>query len=229
MPTASISAVVDQVMLARRSVRAFLPQPVDTALLDELLSSAARAPSGTNSQPWRVHIVTGATLGRLVEATSCAFDAADGSHTPEYPYYPPQFFEPYLTRRRQVGWALYGLLGIAKGDASAMHAQHRKNFAFFGAPVGLMFSIDRRLAQGSWLDYGMFLQNVMLAAQARGLSTCIQAAWIDYHRIVSELLQFEQHEQLVCGMALGYADPEAVENSLVSERVPVSEFVRRHP
>lgn len=228
MSAVPMSALVEQVLLERRSVRAFLPQPVDMALLDEVLHLAARAPSGVNMQPWQVHVITGTTLERLVEAVSHAFDAADASHTPEYAYYPSQFFEPYLTRRRQLGWSLYGLLGIPKGDTVAMRAQHRKNFAFFGAPVGLIFSIDRRLAQGSWLDYGMFLQSLMLAAQAHGLSTCVQAAWIDYHRIIGELLQFEEHQQLVCGMALGYADPAAPENCLISERVPVSEFVRRH-
>lgn len=223
-----VAAIVDQVMRSRRSIRAYLPDPVMDQQIDEILQVAARAPSGTNTQPWRVHVLRGQTLRRLIDAVCAAYDADDRSHTPEYDYYPPEFFEPYLGRRRKVGWDLYGLLGIAKGDGPRMKAQNRKNFEFFGAPVGLMFTIDRRMGKGSWLDYGMFLQNVMLAAQARGLATCPQAAWIDYHRIITELLQLPAHEQVVCGMALGYADPAAPENTLITERAPLEEFVIRH-
>lgn len=219
-------------MAGRRSVRAFLPRAVAAELIDEILCIAARAPSGTNIQPWRVHVLTGQTRERLVAGAGAAFDAAakgiDPAYTAEYRYYPAEFFEPYLSRRRKVGWDLYGLLGIARGDKARMHAQHRRNFEFFGAPVGLMFTIDRRLALGSWLDYGMFLQNVMLAARARGLDTCPQAAWIDYHRLISEILGLPAEEQLVCGMALGYADPYAIENTLLTERAGLEEFVRRH-
>lgn len=223
-----IIAAVDGVMRARRSIRAFLPEPVADDTVLDVLAVAARAPSGTNTQPWRVHVLQGATLARLVEATCAAFDTADGSHRPEYDYYPPEFFEPYLGRRRKVGWDLYGLLGIAKGDGPRMKAQHRKNFTFFGAPVGLMFTIDRRMGQGSWLDYGMFLQNVMLAAEARGLGTCPQAAWIDYHRIIGEVLALPPEEQVVCGIALGYPDPSAAENTLVSERAAPDAFTVWH-
>ena len=219
---------VDHVMSTRRSVRAFLPEKVADSTIDDILRVAARAPSGTNTQPWRVHVLKGAALGGLVDAVCAAFEAADGTHKPEYAYYPPEFFEPYLGRRRKVGWDLYGLIGIPKGDGVRMKAQHRRNFEFFGAPVGLMFTIDRRLGQGSWLDYGMFLQNLMLAAEARGLATCPQAAWIDYHRIIGERLGLPPNEQVVCGMALGYADPDAAENALVSTRAELSEFVVRH-
>ncbi|TAH47047.1 MAG: nitroreductase [Betaproteobacteria bacterium] len=222
------AGAVDRALSGRRSIRAFLPQAVDRETVESILQVAARAPSGTNTQPWRVHVLTGDTLRRVVEAVCAAFDAADGSHRAEYDYYPPEFFDPYLARRRKVGWDLYGLLGIRKGDAERTRAQHRKNFEFFGAPVGLMFTIDRRLGQGSWLDYGMFLQNVMVAAVARGLATCPQAAWIDYHRIIGDILGFDDNEQLVCGMALGHADPLAPENSLVSERAPLNEFVVHH-
>ncbi|NMG75183.1 nitroreductase [Aromatoleum diolicum] len=223
-----MASEVDHVITRRRSVRAFRDEQVGDDAIDDILQVAARAPSGTNLQPWRVHVVKGAALCRLVDAVCSAFDAGDGTHTSEYDYYPREFFEPYLGRRRQVGWDLYGLLGIAKGDAPRMKAQHRKNFEFFGAPVGLIFTVDRRLAQGSWLDYGMFLQNVMLAAESRGLATCCQAAWIDYHRIIGEVLGLMPHEKVVCGMALGHADTEAAENSLISVRAATSEFVVRH-
>ncbi len=219
---------VDLLIWARHSVRAFLPDPVAPALIDEVLALAARAPSGSNIQPWRVHVVTGNTLARLTDAVCTAVDAGDDSHQAEYDYYPTEFFEPYNARRRKLGWDLYGLLGIGKGDRERMFAQIRRNFRFFDAPVGLMFTIDRRLAQGSWLDYGMFLQTLMLAAQSRGLSTCAQGAWIDYHRIVAEVLELPAEEQLVCGMALGYADNQAPENGLQTQRAALDEFVVRH-
>lgn len=221
-------AVVDRVMQERRSIRAFLPQPVPLERVNEILASAGWAPSGNNIQPWRVHVVCGRTRQRLVDAVCSAYDRADGSYQAEYHYYPREFFEPYLGRRRKSGWGLYGLLGIQKGETERMRAQHRKNFEFFGAPVGLMFSIDRRMEQGSWLDYGMFLQNVMLAASARGLATCAQGAWIDYYRLIADLLKFGEQEQLVCGMALGYPDPEAPENTLALDRAPLSEYVVVH-
>ncbi|MBZ8144105.1 nitrobenzoate reductase, partial [Rubrivivax gelatinosus] len=137
-----------------------------------------------------------------------------------------EWVSPYIERRRKVGWDLYGLLGIAKGDKARMHEQHGRNYAFFGAPVGLIFTISRVLGQGSWLDYGMFLQNVMVAARARGLDTCPQAAFTQFHRIVADELALPQDEMLVCGMALGFADPEAPENALVTEREPVAGFAR---
>lgn len=219
---------IDQAIKARRSVRAFLPTPLARETIAAVLRTAAHAPSGNNIQPWRVHVLTGEKLRQLSDAVCAAFDACDASHQPEYHYYPAEFFEPYLARRRKTGWGLYGLLGIGKGDSARIRAQSRKNFEFFGAPVGLMFSIDRRLAQGSWLDYGMFLQNVMLAAEGRGLATCAQAAWIDYHKIIAGQLGLGEHEQLVCGMALGHADPQAVENSLVTERAAISEYAVFH-
>ena len=229
MTNTKLSAAVDRVMLDRHSIRAFLPTPIARAEIEDILRVASNAPSGNNIQPWRVHVLTGATLHTLIERVCSAFDAADGSHTPEYHYYPTEFFEPYLARRRKCGGDLYGVLGIARGEKTRMRAQMRKNFEFFGAPVGLMFTIDRRLAQGSWLDYGMFLQNVMLAATARGLATCAQAAWIDYHRIIAELLALPKNEQVVAGIALGHADPAAPENALLTGRVPVAEFVSFHP
>lgn len=221
-------AALDWLISRRRSVRAFLPVPVGAGTIEDLLRVAARAPSGNNIQPWRVHVVTGVKRDALVNAVCAAFDAGDDSHVAEYAYYPAEFFEPYLGRRRRSGWGLYARLGMEKGDGERMRVQTRRNFRFFDAPVGLIFTIDRRLGQGSWIDYGMFLQNVMLAAEARGLSTCAQAAWNLYHRIIADVLGFDAHEQLVCGMSLGYADPDAPENGLVTERAPLSEFVVMH-
>lgn len=224
----NISLEIDRAIRARRSVRAFLQKPVPRADIDEILRLAAQAPSGSNIQPWRVHVLTGERRQALCDAVSAAYEQGDATQRAEYDYYPREFFEPYLARRRHNGWSLYGLLGIAREDKAKMKAQLGKNFRFFGAPVGLIFTIDRRLAQGSWLDYGMFLQTVMLAAVARGLATCPQAAWIDYHRIIAKQLGFAEQEQLVCGMALGYEDQEAIESGFRTERAPLPDFVVHH-
>ena len=217
---------VDAAITSRRSIRRFLPRPVPRDLLEQILRVAARAPSGSNTQPWQVHVLTGEALERMSRRIAQAYDdpAQAASHTEEYAYYPRQWQSPYLERRRKVGWDLYGLLGIAKTDKAGMHAQHRRNFLFFDAPVGLLFSIDRVMEQGSWLDYGMFLQNVMIAARARGLDTCPQAAFTQFHRIIEDELGLRDTQQVVCGMSLGWADPEAVENTLHTERADVAEF-----
>ncbi len=221
----SIQAV-DQAITSRRSIRRFLPRPVAREVLEQILRVAARAPSGSNTQPWQVHVLSGEALQRLSRRIAQAYDdpAQAAAHTEEYAYYPRQWQSPYLERRRKVGWDLYGLLGIAKADKQGMHAQHRRNFLFFDAPVGLLFSIDRVMEQGSWLDYGMFLQNIMVAARARGLDTCPQAAFTQFHRIIEEELGLRPSQQVVCGMSLGWADPQAVENSLHTERADVAEF-----
>jgi nitroreductase len=222
------AAAVDQAITSRRSIRAYLPTPVPRQTIEEILAVASRAPSGTNTQPWKVYVLTGAARQRLSASICAAHDdpAERAQHTEEYAYYPTEWRSPYVDRRRKVGWDLYSLLGIGKADKERMHAQHGRNYAFFDAPVGLIFTIDRVMQQGSWLDYGMFLQNVMVAARARGLDTCPQAAFTQFHRIISQELNLPPEEMVVCGMALGHADPKAVENTLVTEREPVSGFAR---
>ncbi|MGE5467888.1 MAG: nitroreductase [Ignavibacteria bacterium] len=224
MPDPAETAVADAAIESRRSVRAYLDVPVPQFTVERILEVAARAPSGTNMQPWHVHVLTGATRDALCAAVCEAYDREPQSHEYEYDYYPAEFFEPYLGRRRKVGFDLYQLVGIAKGDKEAMRLQHRRNFEFFGAPVGMIFTIDRRLGKGSWFDYGMFLQNVMVAARARGLDTCPQAAWAQFHRIIAAQLALPPEQMVVCGLALGYADDGDPANQLVTERVPVSQF-----
>ena len=167
---------------------------------------------------------------RLSQRIRAVYDdpEARAQHTEEYAYYPTEWRAPYIDRRRKVGWDLYGLLGIGKADKVRMHAQHGRNYEFFDAPVGLIFTIERVMQQGSWLDYGMFLQNVMVAARARGLDTCPQAAFTQFHKVIAAELGLGANEMVVCGMSLGHADPAAVENSLVTEREPVTGFTRFH-
>ena len=228
LPTPEQTAAVDSAINTRRSMRAFLPTEVPRALIEDILRVAARAPSGTNTRPWQVHVLTGAAKTRLSDRIAAVYDDPEelATHSEEYAYYPREWLSPYIDRRRKVGWDLYGLLGLAKTDKARMHDQHGRNYSFFDAPVALMFTIDRVMQQGSWLDYGMFLQNVMIAARARGLHTCPQAAFTQFHRLIGEALQLKPEQMLVCGMSLGYADPAAIENTLVTERAPVEQFTR---
>lgn len=225
VPTGAASDI-DEAILTRHSIRAFLPDPVSKETISEILEVSGRAPSGTNMQPWQVYVMTGEVKDKLSADLLAAHDAADPEHVAEVRYYPNEFFEPYLARRRKVGWDLYGLLGIERGEKEKMHAQHGRNYSFFGAPVGLMFTIHRNLETGSWLDFGMFLENVMLAARARGLHTCPQAAFTHFHAIIRQHLPIAAAEVLVCGMSMGYADPDAIENTLVTEREPVEAYTK---
>ena len=221
---------VDGAIAARRSVRAFLHDPVPHQVVTAILDVAARAPSGVNAQPWKVHVLTGDALRGLSQAIIAVYDdpAVAREHVPEFNSYPDEWIAPYIDRRRKVGWDLYGLLGIAKGDAARMHAQVRRNYEFFGAPVGLIFVIDRVMARGGVLDLGMFMQNVMLAAKARGLDTCPQAAFAAFHRVIRAELRLPEEQVVICGMSLGYADPHAVENTLQTVREPISAFAVFH-
>ena len=219
---------VDAAITSRRSIRAFLPAPVARADIEAILEVAARAPSGTNTQPWKVHVLTGAAKQRLSDRILAAYaDPAQArEHVEEYAYYPREWVSPFIDRRRKVGWDLYALLGLTRDNKAGMAAQHGRNYRFFDAPVGMIFTIDRIMEQGSWLDYGMFLQNIMVAARGRGLDTCPQAAFTQFHRIISDELGLPENQMVVCGMSLGYADPDKVENTLVTEREPVSSFAR---
>jgi nitroreductase len=219
---------VDAAITTRRSVRAFLPTPVARADIEQILEVAGRAPSGTNTQPWKVYVLLGERKQRLTDTILAAHNdpAEAAKHSEEYAYYPRQWASPYIERRRKVGWDLYALLGLTRDDKAGMAAQHGRNYAFFDAPVGLIFTIDRVMEQGSWLDYGMFLQNIMVAARARGLDTCPQAAFTQYHRLIAAQLELPANEMVVCGMALGYADTTKIENTLRTERMSVAEFVK---
>lgn len=197
-------------------------------MVKEILEVASRAPSGTNTQPWRVYVLTGDAKTRLSDEIVDAFLNPEkaAQHHEEYDYYPKEWIEPFIGRRRKVGFDLYGLLGLAKDDKAGMQQQHARNFRFFDAPVGLIFTIDRVMGRGSMLDYGMFMENIMISAVGHGLATCPQAAFNQFHKIIARHLALPENEAVVCGMALGYEDKRAIVNTLKTTRVPVDEFVR---
>ncbi|MBR2251921.1 MAG: nitroreductase [Neisseriaceae bacterium] len=220
---------IDQIIRSRRSIRAFTSQAVDNELLKNILETASYAPSGTNTQPWKVYVVTGETKDKicnavieLIENTRKNPELAE-QYQETFRYYPTEWVSPFIDRRRQNGWALYGLLGIQKGDKDKMHAQHLRNYRFFDAPVGLFFTLNKVLGDGAKLDTAMFMQNIMLSAKSHGLDTCAQAAWNKYHRIVLQLLGAED-EILISAMALGYADKDNVVNTLTPPRAGIDEF-----
>jgi nitroreductase len=228
--TAVATAAVDAAITSRMSTRAFTQQPVSRETLTDILQVASRAPSGTNTQPWKVYVLQGASRDDLVAKVVEVHDAMRANpalaaeYREEYDYYPEKWVSPYIDRRRENGWSLYGLLGIGKADKDRMHEQQQRNFRFFDAPVGLMFTVDKVMGRGSLVDYGMFMQNIMVAARARGLHTCPQAAWNGFAKIVLPHIGAGPDEMLVCGMSLGYADETDKVNTLHTPRQTVAEF-----
>lgn len=208
----------------RRSIRAYKPDPVPPQTLRDIVELGRHAPSGSNIQPWRVHVLTGKTLQRVGGAIQNAFLNDEAGHRRDYEYYTDPIVEPYLARRRACGWGLYGTLGIGRGDHEKSRAYRATNYIFFGAPAGLVFTIDRKLEKGSWLDYGMFLQTLMLAARARGLHTCAEASIASYPDIVRRELELTEDWAVICGMALGYADADAVVNRFQPSRIKLEDY-----
>jgi len=226
----STSVTIQQALDSRMSARAFTQQAVSKETITDILQMSARAPSGTNTQPWKVYVLQGESRNSLVAKVCAAHDeirahpekAAD--YREAYDYYPEKWVSPYIDRRRENGWSLYGLLGIGKADKDKMHAQHQRNYKFFDAPVGLMFTLDKVMGRGSLVDYGMFLQSIMLAARAHGLHTCPQAAWNGFANIILPHIGAGADEMLVCGMALGYADDQDIVNTFRTPRETVQSF-----
>ena len=217
----NLDQIISKIVSERSSKRNFLPDAVDINVIKNIIRDASRAPSGTNTQPWKVTCVTGETKKKL---TNAVLDAAEKGHAKlEYEYMPAKLKEPYISRKRAVGYALYELYGIKRDDYPARKAAGLRNFQFFGAPVGLFFRMDRELLHGSWLDAGMFMQNIMILARGKGLETCPQQAWCEFGPVVHEVLNIPDDEVIISGMSMGYA-AEAPENTLVSERVPLDDF-----
>ncbi|MEM8987636.1 MAG: nitroreductase [Pseudomonadota bacterium] len=212
-------------IVSRRSIRRFLPTPVARETVVRILDAAAHSASGHNIQPWKVYVVEGNTKQKITEnILNVIATEPEARHQPEFDYYPTDWFEPYIGRRRDVGFKLYELLGIAREDKEGRTRQLHENFHFFGATVGLFLTFDRRLATGTYMDMGMFLQSIMVAARIEGLDTCAQAIFTWYHKVLRDILPIQETEILVCGMSLGYADPEARENQLVAPKQKSNEF-----
>jgi nitroreductase len=221
---------VDDAICSRHSVRAFLDTPIETQVIKDILTVASRAPSGTNTQPWKVYVVTGQKRAELIDRVCSA--QIELYQNPElaaqyketFAYYPETWISPFIDRRRENGWGLYGLLGIQKTEREKMAAQQLRNFQLFDAPVALCFTVNKIMGIGAKMDISMMIQNVMIAAKARGLDTCPQAAWNHFHAIVLDVLDAPENEDLVCTVALGYADPNHIVNTFITPREPVENF-----
>lgn len=222
--------LVDQTISSRHSVRAFKNTPIDTQTIKDILNIACRAPSGNNIQPWKVYVVTGQKREALIQKVCAAqkeiFSNPENAdlYQETFKYYPIKWTSPFIERRRENGWGLYGLLDIKKGEQQKMQQQHLRNYQLFDAPVGLFFTLSTTLETGSKMDIAMMIQNVMIAAKARGIDSCPQAAWNPFHQIVADVLNIPENEELVCAVALGYADQAEAVNQLHTPRVPVEEF-----
>ena len=214
---------VHEALTSRRSVRRFLPDPVERASIERILAGAAYAPSGHNMQPWQVWVVTGETKQKVSDAVIGHINGG-GAEDEEFDYYPVEWVEPYLARRRAVGFTLYELLGIKREDKARRKEQMLENFKFFGAPVGMFITFDRRLATGQFMDIGMYISSILTAARAEGLHTCGQVAWTPYHKVLRPILGIPDEQLLACGISLGHEDESAPENKLRVEKVSPSEY-----
>lgn len=215
---------VEEAIRGRKSTRAYLQKQVPREIVARILTTAGRAPSGSNIQPWKVYVVDGKARDELVVDLLHRYDTI-GEGQREYDYYPVKWYEPYLARRRACGWGLYSTMGITREDKAGMNAQRRQNYEFFGAPTAFVFTIDRQLEKGSWLDTGMFIQSVMIAARQFGLETIPQAALANFHEVLRARLAIPQEEMVICAMGLGYPDTSAKVNSFTTEREPLENFV----
>ncbi|MGD8407510.1 MAG: nitroreductase [Thiohalophilus sp.] len=220
-----MSVTVDEAIRQRHSTRAYLDKPVDRQVIEQILATARWAPSGVNTQPWQVCVVEGETKQQLGDAIISARDSGQ-KENPDYQYYPLEWNSPYRERRKSCGLALYQSLEISREDREKQKQAWYRNYRFFDAPVGLLFLIDAKLEKGSWLDMGMFIQNVMLAAKGFGLDTCPQASLAEFPDIIRKHLGLPNDLQVVCGMALGFADPDHPVNQYRLERLEVDEFTR---
>ena len=216
---------VKEAFVSRRSVRRFLPDSVSKEEIENILEGAAFAPSGHNIQPWHVYVVQGkkklSMTNSIIEAIK---DGSAKEMKNEFDYYPTEWFEPFVSRRRAVGFELYNLLGIGRDDFEARDKQMQENFHFFGAPVGMFITMDRRLATGTFMDVGMFIQSILVGARGEGLHSCGQVAFTKFHTLIAEQLEFKENEMLVCGVSIGYEDTSAPENSLRVEKLQYSDF-----
>ncbi|OYV02318.1 MAG: nitroreductase family protein [Burkholderiales bacterium PBB5] len=222
---------VEQALAHRRSVRDFLPTPVDAALIRRVLEQASRAPSGGNVQPWHIDVVAGeplAELKALMQRRLAEVAAGDSSEQPEYDIYPKELVAPYRNYRFELGEAMYARLGIPREDKAARLRWFARNFQFFGAPMALFCSVDRRMGPPQWSDLGMYLQSVMLLLESEGLATCAQECWAVYPRTIGQFIGLPAERMLFTGMAIGHGNPDHAVNAQFSARAPLQDFARFH-
>lgn len=216
---------VKEAFVSRRSVRRFLPDSVSKEKIENILEGAAFAPSGHNIQPWHVYVVQGQKKLSITQSIVDAIkDGSSKNMKTEFDYYPTEWFEPFVSRRRAVGFELYKLLEIGRDDFEARDKQMQENFHFFGAPVGMFITMDKRLATGTFMDVGMFIQSILVGARGEGLHSCGQVAFTKFHTLIAEQLEFKENEMLVCGVSIGYEDTSAPENALRVEKLQYSDF-----
>jgi len=218
---------ISKIIRGRASVRAFTDRPVSREIIKSILNVARWAPSGGNTQPWEVAVVAGTTKDIINEKMTEAYRAGDKGNA-DYEYYPKRMHDPYLSRQIACGMALYKSLGITRDDRKSRMQHWEKNYRGFDAPVQIFLFVDESLAQGSWVDCGMFIQNIMLAAREYELGTCPQAAVADYPEIVREVLGVPGKKKLICGIALGYPKPDESVNNYRTERISVDQFTQWH-
>ncbi|WP_298307801.1 nitroreductase [uncultured Erythrobacter sp.] len=215
---------ISESVLNRRSTRSFTDQPVEKATLVELLQTASRSPSGSNLQPWFVYALTGNKLQEFLGRVRKSLAANQRGEGSEYELYPSNLGETYKARRFKCGEDMYATIGVERENKMARMMQFARNFDLFGAPVGLFFCIDRDFDRPQWAHLGMFIQTIMLLAHEKGLATCAQEAWSAMYKTTSSYLELPENQILYCGMALGYPDPDAPINSLVTDREPIENF-----
>ncbi|HTE39777.1 MAG TPA: nitroreductase [Steroidobacteraceae bacterium] len=215
---------VTEAIDSRMSCRAFLDSPVPHELVQSLLETAKRAPSGGNLQPWHVYALAGAPLRDFLAVIRAKLPESPRGEGTEYDVYPKAITEPYRARRFKCGEDMYATIGVPREDMAARLRQFGRNSEIFGAPVLLFFAIDRQMGLGQWADLGMFMQNVMLLARERGLHTCAQEYWAVWHKQIASFLSLPPNLMFFCGMALGYGDNSAPINRLRTERAALSEF-----
>ncbi|MBV8393831.1 MAG: nitroreductase [Alphaproteobacteria bacterium] len=215
---------VSEAVNSRRSMRVFKPDPVPREDIEWIITNANRSASNGNLQPWKLYVTMGNARKRLSAAILKAMDENDHGPGAEYHVYPKAFPELYDKRRKLVGKQLYTLLNVPRGDAAGMLKQFRKNYEFFDAPVGMILCVERGMEKGQWIDCGIFLDQLMLLAREKGLHTCPQAAFSRYQHVVRRELGIPEDRIVICGLALGYADPDAVPNNLITERAPIGDF-----
>lgn len=215
---------VSEAINSRRSMRVFKADPVAKSDIEWIIENANRSASNGNLQPWKLYVTMGAARKRLSAAILKAMDEGDNGPGAEYNVYPQEMTPVYDARRKLVGKQLYTLLGVPRGDAAGMLKQFRKNYEFFDAPVGMILCVEKRMGNGQWIDCGIFLDQLMLLAREKGLHTCPQAAFSRYQHVVRRELGIPDDQTVICGLALGHADPDVVPNSLITDRAPIADF-----